>query len=177
MVIFSVCCHCKGRPHVSLFFGLLFLQKTKMVSFGGDVPSNEVRSCQELSKETTFSSPTSVLAAQDVGEGKMIEPITLGHGRCDVDKWVCPASAKSKRTINPIRAIVDPIAKQIQTGKQRDDGKDLISLAVSMTKTLQLLATLLNLSPNLILRLLLSARRSNRWWQSSTMSSGHPGNC
>ena len=44
----------------------------------------------------------------------------------------CPASAKSVRTINPIRALVDPIvANGIKTGEERGDGKDLISLAVS----------------------------------------------
>ena len=41
-----------------------------------------------------------------------------------------PASLKSQRTRNPIRAIVDPIVAS--AGKtNRDDGKDLISLAVS----------------------------------------------
>lgn len=45
--------------------------------------------------------------------------------------WLCPASEKSQRTVNPIRTIVDPIIKNIETGEQREDGKDLISLAVS----------------------------------------------
>ena len=45
-----------------------------------------------------------------------------------------PASQKSLRTHNPIRAIVDPImAHSIKCGKERGDGKDQISLAVSMT--------------------------------------------
>lgn len=50
--------------------------------------------------------------------------------------WVtCPASAKSIRTINPIRALVDPIvANGIKSGEERGDGKDLISLAVSSVK-------------------------------------------
>lgn len=43
---------------------------------------------------------------------------------------VKPASQKSLRTQNPIRAIVDPIVKNIQSGAQRGDGKDHISLAV-----------------------------------------------
>ena len=44
-----------------------------------------------------------------------------------------PASQKSLRTHNPIRAIVDPImAHSIKCGKERGDGKDQISLAVSM---------------------------------------------
>jgi tyrosine aminotransferase len=46
--------------------------------------------------------------------------------------WFCPASEKSLRTINPIRAIVDPIvSKSIKSGAERGDGKDQISLAVS----------------------------------------------
>jgi hypothetical protein len=45
--------------------------------------------------------------------------------------WLsCPASQKSLRTQNPIRAIVDPIVKKIQSGTDRGDGKDHISLAV-----------------------------------------------
>mmetsp|Transcript_28669 Transcript_28669/g.69567 ORF Transcript_28669/g.69567 Transcript_28669/m.69567 type:complete len:541 (-) Transcript_28669:102-1724(-) len=43
---------------------------------------------------------------------------------------VHPASLKSTRTINPIRAIVDPIFKNIQAGTEREDGKDPISLAL-----------------------------------------------
>ncbi len=43
-----------------------------------------------------------------------------------------PASQKSLRTHNPIRAIVDPImAHSVKCGKERGDGKDQISLAVS----------------------------------------------
>jgi len=42
-----------------------------------------------------------------------------------------PASQKSLRTHNPIRAIVDPImAHSIKCGKERGDGKDQISLAL-----------------------------------------------
>ena len=45
---------------------------------------------------------------------------------------VAPASQKSLRTHNPIRAIVDPImAHSVKCGKERGDGKDQISLAVS----------------------------------------------
>jgi len=83
------------------------------------------------------SSPTSVVAAQMLQEDAVIEPIVLNDWEADdssggdVEGWICPASKKSMRTINPIRAIVDPIAKNIQTGEQRGDGKDLISLAVS----------------------------------------------
>ena len=46
-------------------------------------------------------------------------------------KWRCVASQKSLRTINPIRAIVDPIvAHGIRSGEERGDGKEHISLAV-----------------------------------------------
>ena len=48
--------------------------------------------------------------------------------------WVAPASKKSLRTHNPIRAIVDPImASSIKSGVERGDGKDQISLAVSIS--------------------------------------------
>lgn len=48
------------------------------------------------------------------------------------DTWMCPASAKSLRTTNPIRAIVDPIvASSVKSGEERGDGKGQISLAVS----------------------------------------------
>lgn len=44
---------------------------------------------------------------------------------------MAPASLKSLRTHNPIRAIVDPIvANSVKCGKERGDGKDQISLAV-----------------------------------------------
>lgn len=46
-------------------------------------------------------------------------------------EWVCPPSAKSLRTTNPIREIVDPIvASSVKCGKDRGDGKDQISLAL-----------------------------------------------
>ena len=41
-------------------------------------------------------------------------------------------SQKAQRTENPIRKIVDPIVKNIQSGAERGDGKDHISLAVSI---------------------------------------------
>lgn len=48
------------------------------------------------------------------------------------EPWKCPASEKSLRTTNPIRAIVDPIVASLAGEKERDDGKDHISLAVSI---------------------------------------------
>ena len=47
------------------------------------------------------------------------------------NKWNCPPSAKSIRTGNKIRDIIGPIVNKIQSGKQRSDGKDHISLSVS----------------------------------------------
>ncbi|KAL7544221.1 hypothetical protein ACHAWF_007600 [Thalassiosira exigua] len=45
--------------------------------------------------------------------------------------WDVPASSKSRRTHNPIRAVVDPVASgSIKCGKERGDGKDQISLAL-----------------------------------------------
>lgn len=45
--------------------------------------------------------------------------------------WKCTPSKKSLRTTNPIRVIVDPIvANGIQSGEERGDGKDPISLAL-----------------------------------------------
>lgn len=46
-----------------------------------------------------------------------------------LDAWVCPASAKSMRTQNPIRKVIDPIAGKIKLGFQRPDRKNPISLA------------------------------------------------
>ena len=60
----------------------------------------------------------------------IIPPIVLP--KASKGLWtVIPASAKANRTTNPIRAIVDPIAANIKSGKERGDGKDHISLAVS----------------------------------------------
>jgi hypothetical protein len=83
------------------------------------------------------SSPISVVPDHHDGGPIVVEPMALtpqSEPRRPTsynDSWLCPASAKSLRTINPIRAIVDPIAKNIQTGTERGDGKDPISLAVS----------------------------------------------
>jgi hypothetical protein len=71
-------------------------------------------------------SPTSVLTETDP---RLVEPLELPGAK--LKEWrVLPASVKSRRTVNPIRAIVDPIAANIQSGEARGDGKDHISLAV-----------------------------------------------
>jgi hypothetical protein len=80
---------------------------------------------------TDVSSPTSVVPAgapHDLVEPLQLPP-TTDHSLKQAG-WICPASAKSARTINPIRAIVDPIAKNIKSGIERGDDKDPISLAV-----------------------------------------------
>jgi len=46
------------------------------------------------------------------------------------ERWICPASQKSLRTVNPIRATFEAIIAGIRTGDERGDGKDLISLAI-----------------------------------------------
>lgn len=110
--------------------------------------------CAELLSETfpmtmmnkEISSPTSV--AQDASV-HTIEPIALtkqqeeqNHEqhrnepkdvcsprkrKCE-DEWVCPASSKSRRTINPVRQAIMPIIEKIKL--HREDNKFPISLAV-----------------------------------------------
>ena len=71
------------------------------------------------------ASSISVESDADIGDTTNSSPLS---------SWVAPASSKSLRTHNPIRAIVDPImANSIKCGKERGDGKDQISLAVSKT--------------------------------------------
>jgi hypothetical protein len=87
--------------------------------------------------EGTFgSSPTSVIA----NPNHVVDPIQLdgNHKKEEkvVNEWICPPSAKSLRTKNPIRAIVDPIVQNIKMGSERGDGKDPISLAVRTKSTI-----------------------------------------
>ena len=65
--------------------------------------------------------PSSLLGAIDNKEEKQGEDVSC-------ETWNCPASAKSLRTTNPIRAIVDPI---VGASASRQHDKDFISLAVS----------------------------------------------
>jgi hypothetical protein len=77
------------------------------------------------------SSPTSVVHNEP---HHVVEHLILPQQQEQQQKseqWVvCPSSAKSQRTINPIRAFIDPIASNIKLGYQRADGKNPISLAV-----------------------------------------------
>jgi hypothetical protein len=87
--------------------------------------------------ETTrieMSSPTSVAIVAP--RASKVEPFDLSKQESQDQEQCCwstlKPSAKSLRTHNPIRAIVDPIAATIQSGEARGDGKDLISLAVRL---------------------------------------------
>lgn len=52
------------------------------------------------------------------------------NNELDGSLWECRASAKSMRTTNPIRAIVDPIVSHSMSGEDRYDGKEQITLAL-----------------------------------------------
>jgi len=75
-------------------------------------------------------SPASVIHAPPTEE---LPPIDVA-----AEPWTCPASEKSLRTTNPIRAIVDPIVAST-LGQERSDGKNHISLAVSDASARQFL--------------------------------------
>ena len=85
----------------------------------------------------------------------------------DEESWVCPASEKSLRTTNPIRAIVDPIVAS-SLGHERKDGKDHISLAVSSA----LHGYSMTRGNNFLTFRFSSAGRSYSQWTPSTLPSG-----
>jgi hypothetical protein len=130
-------------PLVSLVLGGITWKKQRafaiIMSTSSTSSSRSLKYSKDESKndgtmifKSTISSPTSV--AHDAPHHVVVEPIVslLGQPQQQDDAaWIFPASLKSIRTINPIRAIVDPIAKNIQSGSQRGDGKEHISLAVS----------------------------------------------
>ena len=98
---------------------------------------------------TMSTTPTTTIFACKVSSPKsvvhhaqqhIVEPLVLPNNILDEpqqkrqkknEQGSCPASAKSTRTVNPIRAIIDPSASKIRLGCQRADGKNPISLAVS----------------------------------------------
>ena len=86
---------------------------------------------QPLEKESSVPpavlSPTSVVQE---GTTETMEPIFLTSSVASDWPTLVP-SAKSERTKNPIRDIVDPIVASIQAASERKDKKELISLAVS----------------------------------------------
>lgn len=88
-----------------------------------------------MDKETTrteISSPTCVAI---VGPRvTSVESLDLLSKEDNRTRWgTLKPSAKCLRTVNPIRAIMEPISKTIQSGEARGDGKDVISLAVRLT--------------------------------------------
>ena len=69
----------------------------------------------------------------------------------DETPWpVSAMSQKACRTENPIRKIVDPIVKNIQSGMERGDGKDHISLAVSAPRDCAVFAVCILLAISLL---------------------------
>ena len=58
-------------------------------------------------------------------------PLPLGDSGTSGKSWrILSPLPKSKRTVNPIRSIVDPIFANIQSAEERSDGKNHISLAI-----------------------------------------------
>jgi hypothetical protein len=82
-----------------------------------------------------ISSPTSVaIAGPRVSSVESLDLLSKEDNRTG---WgTLKASAKALRTVNPIRAIMEPIGKTIQSGEARGDGKDLITLAVRFSCSL-----------------------------------------
>jgi len=81
-----------------------------------------------------MASPTSVSALDHDETTNPVEPLVLSPAAVvpsfSGDWTTLTASQKSQRTTNPIRNIVDPIFSTIQSGLDRGDDKDPISLAV-----------------------------------------------
>lgn len=74
-----------------------------------------------------------VLGGHNVAAGEQPQPPSEQRKRkSNSNDWVCPPSAKSIRTVNPVGNIIDPIVKKIKRGFQRADSKEPISLAVSL---------------------------------------------
>lgn len=80
-------------------------------------------------------SPSSVIETPPTDEVPSIDALVIqdSHRQEEDSPWICPASQKSLRTTNPIRAIVDPIVAS-SLGEERHDGKSHISLAVSVER-------------------------------------------
>jgi hypothetical protein len=82
------------------------------------------------------TSPSSIVPhAGDVEIEQIILPSALVR-EDDLRNWsTLVPSAKSQRTRNPIREIVDPIVASLRAQGERNDGKECISLAVSATRS------------------------------------------
>jgi hypothetical protein len=88
-----------------------------------------------MNGETTrieIPSPTSVAIVAPLAS--KVESLDLLSKEENHTSWgTLKPSAKSLRTVNPIRALLEPLGKTIQSGEARGDGKDLISLAVRLS--------------------------------------------
>mmetsp|Transcript_22966 Transcript_22966/g.65074 ORF Transcript_22966/g.65074 Transcript_22966/m.65074 type:complete len:473 (-) Transcript_22966:208-1626(-) len=90
-------------------------------------------------QSSTMPSPTSVVVVSDPRNAHM-SPLNLLRKKSQqhyqhqhqypAKVWKCQASCKSKRALNPIRAIVDALVDDVKMGYQREDRKDPISLAL-----------------------------------------------
>jgi hypothetical protein len=93
-----------------------------------DIQNPKMEELEVLHLEESVVKATSILETCDDDEKKDENDLVVRS-----TAWLsCTASQKSLRTQNPIRAIVDPIMKHIQSGIDRGDGKNHISLAVRM---------------------------------------------
>ena len=81
-----------------------------------------------------ISSPTSVVLDGITDEEDAIEPMCLTSSISSSDWSKLSPSAKSTRTKNPIREIVDPIVANMQRECNNKCQKKPISLAVSLKK-------------------------------------------
>eukprot|EP00980_Cylindrotheca_fusiformis_P005127 scaffold1087_cov136-Cylindrotheca_fusiformis.AAC.13 len=90
-----------------------------------------------MSPETTFTwipSPISILKTSshilpDSSTGMSSPRKPQHHQQPKHDEWVVPTSNKSIRAVNPVSFAFERLAKKIQPGSQRKDGKHPISLA------------------------------------------------
>jgi hypothetical protein len=85
----------------------------------------------DATSRSEISSPTSVaIVGPCVSSVESLDLLSKEKNRTG---WgTLKPSAKCLRTLNPIRATMEPLGKTIQSGEARGDGKDLISLAVSL---------------------------------------------
>ncbi|KAL7530503.1 hypothetical protein ACHAXR_003530, partial [Thalassiosira sp. AJA248-18] len=93
-------------------------------------PATSTSSSPELPPSTPHHDVDDVPSCFDELNDTLATATVLGQDDASI-AWVAPASQKSLRTHNPIRAIVDPImSSSIKSGVERGDGKDQISLAL-----------------------------------------------
>ena len=94
-------------------------------------PATSASSSPSLAPSPHPAVPSLVRLVDD-SESASGHRVDAGEPEPEEEAWTVPASSKSRRTHNPIRAVVDPIvASSVKSGRERGDGKDQISLAVS----------------------------------------------